>query len=200
MTLHVRGAEGVLAAVAGTLEARVPVALADLARPADDPTYPGLGPVDGLDNPKLYATSDRFRVEPTEYPAVLTVPQSTPQVRSLGDDTDGVELFAFTYRLRIFSFVRGQSYEHAALLRNRLVLGIRVAIYRRRQLEDGLSIDAPGRGGVYLESYSEAVRTRDQRSVAGAFQEISVTSIEGASVPPFGPANTIAVDVHPADQ
>lgn len=207
MTLQVRGAEGVLAGVAGTLEARVPAALDDLARPTDDPDYPGLGPLlnaleeplEGSGHPALYATSDRFRVEPGEYPALLVVPQDTPAVRSLGDDVDGVEMFSFQYRLRIFSFVRSRSYEEVALVRNRLVLGIRVALYRRRQLADGLSVDVPGRGGIYRESYSEAVKARDGRSVGGAWQEISVTSIEGASIPAFGPVNTITVDLERLD-
>lgn len=194
MTLHVRGAEGVLAAVKASLVARVPTALDDLAHEPDD-DYPGLGPVEGSEHPALYATSDRFRVEPGEYPALLIVPQNTPTVRHAGDSDDGPELWAIQYRLRVFSFVRGRSWEQVALVRNRLVLGIRVAIYRHRQLEPGLSIDTPGRGGIYLESYSEAAKTRDGRSVGGAYQELSVTSIEGASIPAWGPANTIGVDL-----
>lgn len=199
MTLALRGAEGVLASVAAALEARVPTAMDDLARATNDPDYPGLGPVAGSEHPTLYATSDRFRVEPGQYPALLVVPQNTPAVRHAGDRDDGPEMWLIQYRLRIFSFVRGQSYEQVALVRNRLVLAIRVAMFRRRQIEDGLVIDAPGRGGVYMESYSEAVKARDGRSYGGAYQEITVTSIEGASIPAYGPVNTITVDLDPLD-
>lgn len=189
MTAPVRGAEGVGAAVVDSLQARMPAALSDLAA--------SLGPLDGLEDPKLYAPTDRFRVLPEEYPAVLVVPQSVPRVTGAAIGDDGDERLVFRYVERIYVFARGQGEETVAGYRNRLMLAVRVVVLRKRQLAAGLSIDSPVDGGVYRESYSATGQARDKRSVAAGWVEISVASVEGASIADLAVANTVATVLHP---
>lgn len=195
MTSTILGAETVAAVVADAFRARVPAALADLAQPT------ALGPLARLDDPKLYATSDRFRLELPEYPAVLVVPQGAGQVIPLDfDDDDGGEVWRFRYTLRTFTFVRGRSYEEVAAYRNRLMAALRVAIFRRWQLTDDIAFVPPADGTQYRESLSEAgVDRRDQRSVAGGYIEHQVDALEGASIPTLGVANTVDATLLPLD-
>lgn len=192
MTGIALGPETVAAVVAAALEARMPTVLADLAAGP-------LGTLDGLEVPALYATSDRYRLEPEAYPAVLVVPQNAGTFLPVDDVDDGGEEYRVRYLVRSFMFARGESYEQVAGYRNRLILAGRLALFRRRQLTADVSHVAPGPGVTYRESLSEAVRDRDRRSVAGGYIEHQVDVFEGTSVAPLGTASTIRVDLQPLE-
>lgn len=189
MTALALGPELVAGAVAAGLEARLPVAFDDLTD--------ALGELDGLTPPVLYATADRYRLEPEHYPAVLVVPQNAGLFLPVDDGDTGGEEYRVRYLLRSFIFCRGESFEEVAARRNRLMLAARLALFRHRQLTDDIVHVAPGNGVTYRESYSEAVRDRDRRSIAGGYIEHQVDAYEGASVAALGVANTIRVTLSP---
>lgn len=206
------GMEGATMLLAGVLEARVPGALAQIR--ADRALE-----VADLPDPKLYAATDRSRLEPAQWPAVLVVGQDTTAVRpaapvrSVGDGagllghTDA-EAWTFTYRIRVYVWARNHSpsrkatahspgvdrFERVGLLRDRLAVAVRYALLAQPTLDARARV----RPLSVRESYSDVATDDQKAAIAGAFVACDVDVDEHVSAGSLGQANTIAVGVTPA--
>jgi hypothetical protein len=188
-----RGPDSAAKLVAGRLEARVPLKITELE------TRLGLTP-GSIELPRLYASEERPQIELDLWPAIIVVPQGS-ELRAVEILNAGIA-YAVTYRLRVYSFARGQEFAETSTARHRLALAVREVLLERPSLGDpGARIDP----SLYRESYSDVdVDERDGRSIAGAFAEVSLiieetmASIESIGHPgPLIPEAT-GLPPHPA--
>ena len=159
-----RGIEDAAVAVAARVRAAMPAKLAELRGRYEDPQLPDLVTV---------ATFDQAHLSMDKWPAVLIVPGTTVAMRRT--DTDGVdEVWEVRYRLRAFSYVRGQHEDRTAQVRYRHALALREVLMTSRRFE-GMTILAD----TIRESYSD-VETAPEGAgtVAAAYLEFEMTAAE----------------------
>lgn len=118
-----------------------------------------------------WLTGDPRMVPVGNYPAVA-VSGLDDTIRPLDGDA-----YRVTYRLRLFVYVREQSYDLTHALRNRLLLGCRELLLGAPGL-----LALGGRASVVrerlIESYSDVVDDGAGRSLAGAYIEVNLAVSE----------------------
>lgn len=134
-----------------------------------------------------------------EWPAIFIVPQDTGRVgeasRTEMQEVNEISItYVYTYRFKLFVWVRGQTYEETEILRDRLALCVRRAFLRNPKLSSAGSV-VPD---TVQESYSDVGAGEAGRSIAGAWLECQVRNEE--TIPQIitadldNTANTITVE------
>lgn len=189
------GAEETVEAVRARLEAAVPGRL-DALEAANGweaalGWHPNTDPPVKL-RPRLYAGEDRPELSLDEFPAVLVVGQEAPTLIAEPPE-DGELVWRATYRLRIFTFVRGQEFAQTSAYRYRLIRAVREVLAASPRLTETIAVAA--QGSPWRESYSETsgVDPDDGRSVAGAYLELPVRAEERLAVTALGTASSTVV-------
>lgn len=188
-----RGPDDAARLVAGRLERRVPLKLIELEGRL------GLPPAT-IDRPRLYAAEERPQIELDLWPAIIVVPREADLI--LTDRVSGSETYDVNYRLRVYAFARGETFEETSTARHRLALAVREVILERPSLGDaGARVDVSG----YRESYSDVdIEDRDGRSIAGAYAEFgliieeTMASVEGIGHPGPLTKQVLGLPAHPA--
>lgn len=170
--------------------------------------------------PTLYALEGRSRIEADHYPAVLLVPQDTPQVVPV-DAEVAAETFRTDYVVRTWVLVRAHDHETAGAGRSRLAAGVAEAFHRAPRLRAGVgaptALDALTWSSSWPDdevtaavlnprtlraSWSDVVTDEtDQRSVAGVWLQWTVQAMESTATPPLSDPDADlepVVAVHPA--
>lgn len=195
------GMEGAVGLTVARLADRVPAKVAELVD-----RY-GIGVAD-LPAPKLYAPSERSRLEPKETPAVLVVGQDetyagdgpTPVDAAGAELWPGAIIHRFTYRIRVFVFARGTTFDETSTRRHRLALAVREVVLADLWLEDPAGEDLPSaqvNPASLRGSYSDVGDEGSRRSIAAAWVEFTATVPEVLAAPPLAVANTIIVTADP---
>jgi hypothetical protein len=181
----VKGAGYLVDLTAGYLEQAVPVMLDRVDRAQTVP------------RPKLYSTVDQPRLEGDEWPAVLVVGQNLLRQKRI-DVTGEGSVYLRTYRIRVYLFARGSSFEQTSRTRYALVLAAVEALMADQTLGDpNVTVDEDS----IRESYSDVdTPPKSRRSIAAAFIECDATIQEVRTVPDLGEADLITVELHPALQ
>ncbi len=174
-TLEGGGVEAAVDAVVVHLEGAVPTHL--------DAIEAARGPVVEEVVPRLVAHSDRSRLEPEDYPALLVVPQEERDLRRV-DIVDTGAVYEARYRLRIFGFVRGPArhWDATAQAQRRLASAVRLAWITRQDFLPDYRFELAG----FRLSYSElagAGQGRDQRSFGAFYADGIVVATERSSRP-----------------
>jgi len=201
----------VRALLVSRLQAQLPAELAglelELGRPTpapedDDPDFwaPDQWWTGDPDSRGLIAATDRTRLEPEDYPAVLVVPRSTLEAQVVDLSLGRVERIV-PYVVRTFVFVRHWGDEEVAAARDRLALAVEQAYLRQLRLSPAAAFRA---GDGWASSYSEVgVNPEDQRSYAGWYLDTIVDQAEQLAdvmLAPGDPGDELdpTVVVHPA--
>ncbi len=138
--------------------------------------------------PKLYAVSDRARLEATDWPAVLIVPQTAGPMVPVDIGAGGGSVYRVPYLVRVWCYVHGGDFDGTAAARNRLILAVRLALLYRLQLGPAHRLDPT----TMRESYSD-VGGKDRRFLAGAWVEVVVDATEEVSLPVVALVDTVGV-------
>lgn len=158
-----RGPDAAATLLADHLEAKVPDKVHELEERLE--LAPGT-----VELPGLYTAEDRPQLAIEEWPAVLVIPREAEL--TVVDVIEASTVYRVTYRLRVYLFARAQEFADTSRLRHRLMLAVREVLLGKLDLGDpDAAIDA----SRYRESYSDVdVDPRDQRSIAGAYAELSL--------------------------
>lgn len=131
-----------------------------------------------------------------DYPFVTTIGQDTVAAGELergADRGDNVtaDLYRFRYRIRVFAWVRGETWEGTHLRRHRLVLAIRELLLEAIGLDvDYAAVDPQ----TIRESYSDVVPDEDLRTLAAAYVEVVVVLAEEVTHVGRGTSSAAEVD------
>lgn len=192
-----RGPEDAAGLVAAMLAGDLPAKVGELAARLNLPAagLPGAPPVpDSLEAPRLVAAEERYNLTDDEWPAVLvnvlsivrTEPVDTvagpPTELGVVDADAGAQVWAVTYRVRVYVYARGEDYGDTDRRRKRLTLAARELLLTNRELDPqvaGAAVVAAWAG----ESYS-SIEPRVGRSVAGAYVDVDVKLYEVARTAP----------------
>lgn len=162
-----RGPEVATTLVKDALEDRLPAKLVELnARLA-------LAGTEVLGPPALYATEVRAQLDADDFPAIQVVAQDARSLKLVAVE-DGSEVYAVTYALRTFLWVRDQEYPEVTRRRDRMALAMREVILEALTLSDA-------EGGAVVnpetlrESYAEPANDSVGRSIAASYLELEVT-------------------------
>lgn len=160
---------------------------------------------DALPEPALVLPVDKLRLGVEDWPAVLVEVQQLRRLVRV-DVVDGVELYAGTYPVRVYTWVRGDDQLDTDLARKRYALAVREALAARRQLAEATAVPS----GIVVdlttlrESYSPPLTDDAGATIAGAYLEVDVAVREDLEpTVPLGTAATVEPDTrslpHPAN-
>lgn len=204
------GPEGAAAAVATLLEQHTPATVDLLIERLD---LAGLRRVDReLLYPAQYLAHDIATDLPVgDWPAILVVAQNLagltpidPAVTATGRHT-GHPLYAATYKVRAYLFVRGRDDELTDLARKRIALAVRETLLSHLAFTVTIG-DESATGEVdplsVRESYTDLAAEQALGTIAGAITDLDVTLAEAVTlVDATAAPEAVAVDVvgpHPA--
>ncbi|WP_288797848.1 hypothetical protein [uncultured Arsenicicoccus sp.] len=178
-----RGIHAAATRAAEWLAAEVPTAL-DRIRISE-----ALDPAD-LPSPEHVWGHDINQLGIDDWPAVLVVPGQQRGMQYLDALDDGGELYAVTYSLIIYGWVRAEDYEATARIRDRYGLAIREALLTRKQMSAARAWDDPTPRTADAWVKPETIRedygppTSDgRRTIAGVEVRLDITVIEQLSGP-----------------
>lgn len=177
-----RGTEAARKVIAGRLAEALPTRLAAIE------VRLGLDP-GTIPPPALIATPDRPRIEGEEWPALFVVGLGAPRLRRVELDEPGSTVYERSYSLRVYVYVREQSFEAVADLRDRYVLGLVETLLGRQALGDDRIEET-----TLSQTDSEILPDSIGRSVGGAYVDFELRLVETLDfVPLAGPVGTIEV-------
>lgn len=177
---------------AAKLEARLPAVLETLA------AQEGPEAVAALETPRFYATHEAPQLALDEWPAVVVVGQEAGDLRLVDRLDEGAsygDVYEATYRLRVFTFARAQSYAEVSAARDRLALAVRQVLLEELSVGDD---DARVDPTSIRESYSDVMPDELGRSVAAAFLEVAITLTETVTLTALATVAGAEPTGHPA--
>lgn len=191
------GVDATMAVLRAFLADRLPKVLTRL----DDRYGPPVTPADLWRPPQTYSDTHDPLLQPGDYPAVLTLPQSIETVE-VAEQVDGGTALIVPYRIRILELVRQPTADDAVRARNRLVTATVQALLERPSLRTDAEVDA-GTPALrhwvptgWRASFSDVgVDENDTDNYAGAFLDVTVNSYEAATPPPLGVVETVELEV-----
>lgn len=134
-----------------------------------------------------FVVDDRARLEPDVWPAVKVLPGRMSSHVAEDRGADGAMRYRVTYRVALWTWARGSTWEATVNARGRLMLAVRYAL-----------LGAPIAGGrrvvpgSLVEDYYD-VAGRTERTAGPGVTSVDVVGREGVSLAALGAADTIAV-------
>lgn len=169
-----RGTEAARKVIAARLAEALPARLVAVE------TRLGLDP-GTIPPPALIATPDRPRIEGEEWPALFVVSLGAPRLRRVELDEPGSTVFERAYSLRVYIYVRSQSFEEVADLRDRYVLAVVETLLGRQALGDDRIEETS-----LAQTDSEILPDSIGRSVGGAYVDFEFRLSETLEYVPLG--------------
>lgn len=170
------GLEGAAEHLRAGLAARLPAKLTDL----EERYELAAG---ALPHPKRYTAHELPAVGLEDWPTIMVVGTETlPGWRHVDTTDAGAAVYAIRYRLRVFTFVRGDTFETTDLVRKRTVLAVREVLVERLAIDADLGfVDVT----TIRESYSDVAPDPEAgATVAAAYTELELVLAEAADAPP----------------
>lgn len=183
-----RGTEEARKLIRAELASRLPARIAALRGRHDPP----LTEVE-LPPPALIATPDRHRIEGEEWPALFVVSQGAPALRRVDVAEDGATVFERSYSMRVYLYVRDQSFEAAADLRDRYTLAVAEVLLDNQNLDGSGHVEETS----LTQSDSELLADSAGRSTGAAYIDFELRLVELLPYNPAARANTVEVVTGP---